>query len=151
MVNGSSYLRLTSRAKGLNVGENSQAKLDISARAGSATSEALGNVEYPFIAITPRSTLTWSGSTWSGPIYRSNRTKQSDAEVPGILKLWGMWSTPSLPSLPGPLWPGMVASDRVLSMGQIELNRVLMLNWIVWNRTVWQDWIAWNGTVFFYI
>ena len=25
---------------------------------------ALGNVEYPFIAISPRSTLAWSGSTW---------------------------------------------------------------------------------------
>ena len=37
-------------------------------------------------------------------------------------KLWGMQSTPSVPSLPGPLWPGMVAPDRVLSMGQIELN-----------------------------
>ena len=29
-----------------------------------------------------------------------------------------MWSTPSLSSLPGPLWLGVVASDRVLSMGQ---------------------------------
>ena len=28
---------------------------------------------------------------------------------------------------PRPLWPGVVAPDRVLSMGQIELNRVLML------------------------
>ena len=27
----------------------------------------------------------------------------------------------SLPSLPGSLWPGLVAPDRVLSMGQIEL------------------------------
>ena len=33
-----------------------------------------------------------------------------------------MRGTPLLPSLPGPLWPGMVASDGVLSMGQIELN-----------------------------
>ena len=39
-----------------------------------------------------------------------------------------------IPLLPGPLWPGVVAPDRVLSMGQIELN--CMLNWIVWNRTV---------------
>ena len=31
-------------------------------------------------------------------------TKQSDIEVPIILELWGMQSTPSLPSLPGPLW-----------------------------------------------
>ena len=33
-----------------------------------------------------------------------------------------MQSTPSLPLLPGPLWPGVVAPDRVLSMDQIELN-----------------------------
>ena len=52
-----------------------------------------------------------------------------------MLELWGMRSTPSLPSLPGPLWPGVIASDRVLSMGQIELNCELMLNRIVWNKT----------------
>ena len=39
-----------------------------------------------------------------------------------------MLSTTLLPSLPGPLWPGEVASDSVLSIGQIELNDVLMLN-----------------------
>ena len=51
-----------------------------------------------------------------------------------MLELWGMQSTFSLPSLPGPHWPE--APDRVLCMDQIELNCVLMLNWIVWNRTV---------------
>ena len=54
-------------------------------------------------------------------------TKQSDGEFPVML---------GLPSLPGPLWLGVVASDMVLSMGQIELNCVLKLNWIAWNRTV---------------
>ena len=44
-------------------------------------------------------------------------TKQFDGEVPVMLKLWGMRSTPSLPVLPGPLWPRVVAPDRVLSMG----------------------------------
>ena len=39
-----------------------------------------------------------------------------------------MQNIPSLPSLLGPLRPGVVAPDRVLSMGQIELNCVLMLN-----------------------
>ena len=39
-----------------------------------------------------------------------------------MLQLWGMQSIPSLPSLPGSLLPGVVAPDRVLSMGQIELN-----------------------------
>ena len=45
-----------------------------------------------------------------------------------MLELWGTWSIPLLPSLPGSLGPGVVAPDRVLSMGQIELNCVLMLN-----------------------
>ena len=44
-------------------------------------------------------------------------TELSDGEVPAVLELWGMRSTPSLPSLPGPLWPGVVAPDRALSMG----------------------------------
>ena len=63
-------------------------------------------------------------------------TRQSDGEVSVMLELWGMQSAPSLPSLPGPLWPGVIAPDRVLSMGQIELKWVLMLNWITWNRSV---------------
>ena len=52
-----------------------------------------------------------------------------------MLELWRMQCTSSLPLLPGPLNPGVVAPDRVLSMGQIELNCVLMLNWIVWKTT----------------
>ena len=32
-----------------------------------------------------------------------------------------MWSTPSLPSLPGPLWPGVVAPDKGPIYG---LNRI---------------------------
>ena len=53
-----------------------------------------------------------------------------------MMGLWGRQITPSLTSHPGLLWPGVVAPERVLSMGQIEQNCVLMLNWIVWNRTV---------------
>ena len=45
-------------------------------------------------------------------------TKQFDDQVPVMLERWGMQSTPSLPSLQGPLWSGEVAIDRVLSMGQ---------------------------------
>ena len=48
-------------------------------------------------------------------------TKLSDGEAPVMLELWGIWSTPSLPSLLGPLWPGLVTPDWVLSLGQIEL------------------------------
>ena len=88
-------------------------------------------------------------------------TLNTDDEVP--VMLWGMQSTPSLPSLPGPLWWGVVAPDRVLSMGQIELNCVLILNWILWNRTVFDiesvskhktililNWVVWNRTVYRY-
>ena len=45
--------------------------------------------------------------------------KQSDGETPD-LEIWRIWSTPSLPLLSDPLWPGVVAPDRVPSMGQID-------------------------------
>ena len=48
-------------------------------------------------------------------------TKQSDNEAPVIIEVWLMRSIPLLPSHPGPLWPGVVTPDRVLSMGQIKL------------------------------
>ena len=57
------------------------------------------------------------------PVYG---TKPSYGEA--LVMLWGTWGTFSLLLLPGPLWPGMVAPDRVLSIGQIELKSVLMLN-----------------------
>ena len=63
-------------------------------------------------------------------------TKQSDGEAPVILELWGMCSIPSLLSLPGSLWLGEVAHNRVLSMGQIELNCVFLQNWIFLYRTI---------------
>ena len=44
--------------------------------------------------------------------------KQSYGEAPVMLELWGMRSTSSFQ---GPLWPGVLAPDRVISMGQIEL------------------------------
>ena len=38
-----------------------------------------------------------------------------------MLDLWGMWSTSSVPLLPGPIWAAVVAPDKVLSMGQKNL------------------------------
>ena len=86
-------------------------------------------------------------------------TKQSDAEVRAVLELWGMRSTLSLPSLPGSLWPGVVAPDKgpIYGLNRTKwwleftrpingLNRtngILMLNW-----TVWLNRIAWNINVF---
>ena len=37
-----------------------------------------------------------------------------------MLELWGMQRTFSLLVLPGLLWPGVVAPDRVISVGRIE-------------------------------
>ena len=48
-------------------------------------------------------------------------TKQSDADVPVLLELWGMQGTLSLPSLPGPLCPRVVAPDKGPIYG---LNRI---------------------------
>ena len=43
-----------------------------------------------------------------------------------MMVLWGMQSTPSLHLLPDPLWPEVVAPQRMLSMGQIEKKTVLL-------------------------
>ena len=42
-------------------------------------------------------------------------------DVSPALEFCGIYSTPSLPSLPGSLWPGVVAPDRVLPMDQIGM------------------------------
>ena len=55
-------------------------------------------------------------------------TKQSDGEVPVMLELWGMQSTPTLPLLPGPLKSRMVAPDKGPIYGLNSSNCVLMLN-----------------------
>ena len=65
-------------------------------------------------------------------------TKQSDSEAPVMLEFWGMQSTPLLPSLSGPLWPRVVALNRVQSMGQIELNSILYAKLNCLKRTVFK-------------
>ena len=52
---------------------------------------------------------------------RRSDTKKSNGESPVMLGLWRIRSTPLLLSLPGSLWPRLVAPDKVLFMGQIEL------------------------------
>ena len=64
------------------------------------------------------------------PVYD---TKKSDGVAPVMLELWGIKSSPSLPFLPGSLWPREAVPDRVLFVGLIELNCEVMLSWIVWN------------------
>ena len=56
-----------------------------------------------------------------------------------MLELWGMWSNSLFPSFPSPLWPGVVAPDRLLLIDKIKLNCVRILNWVVWKRTVYMQ------------
>ena len=46
-------------------------------------------------------------------------------------ELWGKWSNPLLPLLPGLVWPEVVAPNRVLSIDQILLFDIL--NWVQTN------------------
>ena len=48
--------------------------------------------------------------------------KQSDGEILVIRELWGMQSTSSLPSLPGPLCHKVVAPEKDPSIGQNKLT-----------------------------
>ena len=61
-------------------------------------------------------------------LYVGDDSTQSDGEVPVIVELGECGALLPLPSLPGPLWLGVVSHDRVLSIGQIELNCLLMQN-----------------------
>ena len=45
-----------------------------------------------------------------------------------MLELWGMRSTPLLPSLPGPLWPGVVVPNEVPIYGLNRTIGILMRN-----------------------
>ena len=71
----------------------------------------------------------WAQSTEAGEYTNSRGVrpppnecpKKSDGEPSVMLELWGMQSTPLLPLFPGPLWPGVVAVESALSIGQIKL------------------------------
>ena len=76
--------------------------------------------------------------------YPGYNTKQSRGDVPITLVLWG------LPSLPGLFWPGLVAPDRVLSIGsnRTKLGTYDKLNYLKkncfwhWNCTYEDHWIS---------
>ena len=52
-----------------------------------------------------------------------------------MLRLWEMRSIPSLPLLPGPLWPGMVAPDKgpIYGLNRTKLHTYTKLNYLKWN------------------
>ena len=55
-------------------------------------------------------------------------TKKYDGQVPVMLEHYGMLSTSTFPSVPCPHWPGVLAPDRLLCMGQKELHCAITLN-----------------------
>ena len=63
-------------------------------------------------------------------------TERFDGEIPVMLECWGVWSAPLLPSLPGLLWPGVVALGGALSVSLMELNCVPVLGQVAWSGTV---------------
>ena len=71
---------------------------------------------YIYILAQVAGAVEYTGCTPTNacPVYD---TKQSVGDVPVMLDIWGLRTTPSLPSLPGPLYPRQVAPARVLSMG----------------------------------
>ena len=73
--------------------------------------------EYTTVRPPQQVSLIWHWTTcWQGSIFGG----------------WGIWINLSLASLQGPLWFGVVAPDRVLSMCS---NKRLMINRIVRHRT----------------
>ena len=66
-------------------------------------------------------------------------TKKSVDVVPVMLKLWGMQSTPSLPSLPGSLWQFLVAMT-CLWVSHCKLSKFLCVKsgkpWLINQATV---------------
>ena len=141
-----------------------------------------------FMEVVQPYNSTDTATVWKNSLFISSKiaqstgydTKHSDGEVPVMLDLWGMRRIPSLPSPQGPLWPRVVAHDRVSSISQTELNynysklnclksavftfnclnkNCTYANWIVWNGNVyclhWNyvlvlKWIVWNRTVYMY-
>ena len=61
------------------------------------------------------------------------------------LELWGMWSTPSLPLISGPLWPKRIRPDRIPFMDQIkEFNHLIVckndsnqIELLVFHSNIW--------------
>ena len=68
--------------------------------------------------------LEYELAYYDSAVHRFNhyttRTPASEGEAL-VQKLWIIWSTPSMPLLQGPLWPGVVVPIRVSYLGQIEL------------------------------
>ena len=102
--------------------------------------EALGNAEYPFINITPQSTLPQNDGTSGGVMvsklnWQTYTSKFKPHWLPHSYDLVLHLSQKKLSKLL--LWLRMVAPNMVLFMGQIELfdiqtvRKWLKLNWIV--------------------
>ena len=105
-------------------------KLTVSKYRGSCQSKSLSTCQYIWViwflsfAVVAQSIRAVEYTDCISTECPGYDTKQSDGKAPVMLELWEMQSTTSLPSLPDLLWPGVVASDRFLSMGEIEVFNV---------------------------
>ena len=61
-------------------------------------------------------------------------TKQSDDEVPVMLELWGMWSTSSFSSVPGPLWLAVLAPDMVPIVEKRKISYFVLARYLIRHR-----------------
>ena len=73
---------------------------------------------WPLTAFVDETPLMDSPIGWD---CRIHWLQKYEVKAPVMLGLLGMWNIPLLQPLPGHLWPGVEAPDRVLSMGKIEL------------------------------
>ena len=87
---------------------------------------------WSFVPMIAQSAGLYNTPTASLQNDKTPANEHPDMTLNNLLQLWGMQSTPSLPSLPDTLWPGVVVPEKFLSRGQIELNCVLK---IAWNST----------------
>ena len=69
---------------------------------------------------TPQCSIYWKGSLLVVLNYGCQLYFSSNGEA-SVLKIWEMWSTSSLPLLPGLLLQWVVTLDKVISMGEIHL------------------------------
>ena len=102
---------------------------------------ALENAEYPFIAITPSSTLARSGSTLISCVLVLNWIAWSRTAL--TFKLHNYAKVNCLK------WNCFCMLNRVIwNRTVFYIAAVFRLNWIVWIRTVWLNLIAWNRNLF---
>ena len=93
--------------------------------------------------------------SWLGNLTKVlDMTNTSDGEAP-VLEFWWMWSTLSLPLLPGSPWLGVVVTVRVSSMYEVELLNHLkylkLFNCVQTNNWYWIELLVLDNSTWNYL